>query len=176
MLLTGYRKEILRPGCNPGFESLHCIAHLDQDVSAALPYLNAALGGFEYVADPPAVTFRVHGKLITVHGGMIAVNALRDEPEADKILAWLKDEINDAWERRGDIEPCHQGLPRPQVFAILKLLPRTNCRRCGQATCLVFAALAAEGAKGPRDCPELDEAGRARLGDYLGRFRLGEDD
>ena len=39
MLLTSYSKEIFRPECNPSFQSLHCIAHLDQDVSEALPIL-----------------------------------------------------------------------------------------------------------------------------------------
>ncbi|MFW6099209.1 MAG: hypothetical protein ACOC79_01795 [Thermodesulfobacteriota bacterium] len=41
MLLKGYQKEIFRPKCNPGFQSVHCIAHLDQDIAEALPYLNA---------------------------------------------------------------------------------------------------------------------------------------
>ncbi|MDZ7696169.1 MAG: hypothetical protein U5R49_04300 [Deltaproteobacteria bacterium] len=62
MLLESYQKEIFRPKCNPGFESVHCIAHLDQDIAEALPYLNAELGGFEYFRDPPAVTFRVQEK------------------------------------------------------------------------------------------------------------------
>ena len=39
---------------NPEFESLHCIAHLEQDISAVLPYLNTVLGGFEYLNNPPA--------------------------------------------------------------------------------------------------------------------------
>ena len=47
MLLKTYQKEIFRPECNPDFESLHCIAYLDQDISAVLPYLNAELGGFD---------------------------------------------------------------------------------------------------------------------------------
>ena len=67
MLLTGYRKEIFRPECNPSFQSLHCVAYLDEDIEAVLPYLNARLGGDEYYRDPPAVTFRPQGKLITVH-------------------------------------------------------------------------------------------------------------
>ena len=41
MLLTGYRKEIINPTCNNTFQSLHCIAHLNTDISEALPYLNA---------------------------------------------------------------------------------------------------------------------------------------
>ena len=84
MLLQSYTKEIFRPECNPSFQSLHCIAHLDQDVSEALPYLNSMLGGFDYFKEPPAVTFRIQGKIITVHPREIAVNALKDEEEADK--------------------------------------------------------------------------------------------
>ncbi|MCF8145888.1 MAG: hypothetical protein K9N21_18420 [Deltaproteobacteria bacterium] len=47
MLLNGYRKEIFRPKCNPGFESVHCIAHLDQDIGEAFPYQNEELGGLQ---------------------------------------------------------------------------------------------------------------------------------
>jgi ArsR family metal-binding transcriptional regulator len=172
MLLRTYTPKVFRAECNPGFESVHCIAVLDQDVSEALPYLNAVLGGFEYLIDPPAVTFRSHGRLITVEGRRIAINALRDAAEAIKILEWLKREINQAWERRAEIAPSTQGAPRPQVLEILKRLPRTNCRRCGEATCLVFAARAAEGVKTAADCPPLDPQGRGRLDDYLSRFQL----
>jgi ArsR family metal-binding transcriptional regulator len=172
MLLESYTKRIFRAECNPQFESLHCIASLNQDVSEALPYLNAVLGGFEYLKDPPAVVFRSRGRLITVHGREIAINALNDEEEADKILDWLKREINQAWEKRAEIKPSTEGAPKPQVFEILKLLPRTNCRECGEPTCMVFAARAAEGVKGAADCPPLKAEARQRLEDYLGRFNF----
>ena len=45
MFLKGYRKEIFRPECNPTFQSVHCIARLETDISEVLPYLNAVLGG-----------------------------------------------------------------------------------------------------------------------------------
>ena len=80
MLLQSYRLEIFNNECMPGAMSVQCFAHLDQDVSKALPYLNAELGGFEYINDPPSVTFKLHGKLLTVHGHKIAVNANRSEP------------------------------------------------------------------------------------------------
>ena len=172
MLLATYTKKIFRAECNPQFESLHCIARLDQDVSEALPYLNAVLGGFEYLKDPPAVMFRSSGRLITVHAREIAVNALKDEEEADKILEWLKREINQAWDNRATITPSTEGAPRPLVLEILKLLPRTNCRQCGEPTCMVFAARAAEGIKDAADCPLLKVEVHKRLGDYLGRFNF----
>ena len=76
MLLKTYTKEIFRSKCMPGAESLHCFAHLDQDVQGALPYLNAELGGSSYAKDPPSVTFKVHGRLITVHPKKNAINPI----------------------------------------------------------------------------------------------------
>ena len=172
MLLESYSKEIFRPECNPRFESVHCIAHLDQDISEVLPYLNAVLGGFDYLKDPPAVIFRSQGKLITVHGNKIAINALKDEAEADKILNWLKRKINEAWENRDSIEPSYDGAPKPKLIEILKLLPRTNCRECGKPTCMVFAARMAEGVVGPDDCPPIDVAKRGLLKDYMHQFKF----
>ena len=172
MLLKSYSKEIFRPECNPGFESVHCIAHLDQDISEVLPYLNAVLGGFDYLKDPPAVIFRSQGKLITVHGDKIAINALKDEAEADKILDWLKREINEAWDNRDDIEPSYEGAPKPKVIEILKLLPKTNCKECGEPTCMVFAARMAEGVKGPEDCPLLSPVDKHRLDGYMSQFNF----
>jgi ArsR family metal-binding transcriptional regulator len=172
MLLKSYTKEIFRPECNPSFQSLHCIARLDEDIGEVLPYINATLGGFEYMKAPPGVTFRVHGKLITVHAREIAVNALKDEEEADKILEWLKREINNAWEKRDEIEPSYEGAPKPKIIEILKLLPKSNCRECGQPTCMVFAARVAEGAKTAEDCPYLIEENHRKLKIYMEQFRL----
>jgi len=173
MLLRGYTKRIFRPECNPGFESLHCIAQLHQDVGQVLPYLNSHLGGFEYHPDPPAVTFKVQGRLITVHHDKIALNALADESQADKILNWLKGEINYCWDHREEIEPSFEGLPRPKIMEILKLLPKTNCGACGRPTCLVFASLAAEGVLGAEDCPDLEEEKGRALRAYLQGFDWG---
>ncbi len=171
-MLQSFRLEVFRPECNPSFQSLHCLAHLDQDVSEALPYLNASLGGDEYLCDPPAVTFRAHGKLITVHPRLIAVNALADEAEAERIVRWLQGEINQAWERRAEITPSTQGRSKPQVLELLKLLPRTSCRQCGLPTCLVFAVRLAEGSLSPAGCPPLETPARQALDSYLAGFDL----
>ena len=172
MLLKSYSKEIFRPECNPGFESVHCIAHLDQNIESVLPYLNAVIGGFEYLNDPPAVIFRSQGKLITVHGSKIAINALQDANEADKILRWLQREINAAWVNRTNIEPSYEGAPKPKLIEILKLLPKTNCKACGEPTCMVFAARLAEGVKGSVDCPPMDSDNRRNLDDYMQQFKF----
>lgn len=170
MLLKSYRKEVFRPECNNSFQSLHCIAHLDEDIGEALPYLNAVLDGDSFIKEPPSVTFKTHGKLITLHARRIAVNALKDEDEADHVLEWLKRELNDAWENREKIIPKFTGKTRPHILEIYKLLPKTNCRECGQPTCMMFASLATEGIKGAVDCRCLSPAGAHALDAYLSRF------
>ena len=172
MLLNTYRLEIFNNECMPGAMSVQCFAHLDQDIGAALPFVNAVLGGFEYIKEPPSVTFRAQGKLITVHQQKIAINALKDENEARKIVEWMVREINDAWEKRDEIEPCYEGMPKPRVIEILKLLPKTNCKECGFQTCMVFASLVAEGAKDTSDCPQLGTENKNRLFAYMKPFHL----
>ena len=170
MLLEDYSLTIFNSECMPGAMSVHCKASLAQDVGPALPYLNASLGGFEYIKEPPSVTFRSQGKLITVHRDHIMINALKDAAEARKIVAWLKREINAAWEQRDTITPAYEGMPRPKVMEILKRLPKTNCRACGQPTCMVFAVRMAEGVKAVADCPPLVGDARQALDDYMTRF------
>ena len=170
MRLKNYRLEIFNSESMPGAMSVPCVARLEQIAGVALPYLNTVLGGFEYAELPPSVTFKAHGKLITVHARKIAVNPLKDEGEARKIIEWLKREINDAWDNRKRIPPSTKGAPRPQIIEILKRLPRTNCRECGDPTCMVFATRLAEGVKGVEDCPEMDAVNRRQLDSYLARF------
>ncbi|MDQ7095054.1 DUF3786 domain-containing protein [Desulfosporosinus sp. PR] len=41
-------------------------------------------------------------------------------------------------------------------LAIYKLLPKSNCQRCGVPTCLAFSAAVIKGDKFLKDCPHLD--------------------
>ena len=43
--ISGYQKEIFRPECNPAFQAVHCIAYLEGDIRAVLPYLDTVMGG-----------------------------------------------------------------------------------------------------------------------------------
>jgi len=174
-MLNSYTKEIFRPECNPCIQSLNCIAHLDEDIRDVLPYLNTVFGGFECSQEnQPFITFKTHGRLITDRPREIAINALKDEEEADKVLGWLKREINETWEKRAEIKPSYKAMPKPKLLEILKLLPQTNCRECGEPTCMVFAMRVGEGEIGPEDCPPLDNQHRKRLEEYMSQFRFDE--
>ncbi|MFH0781871.1 MAG: (Fe-S)-binding protein [Pseudomonadota bacterium] len=137
-----------------------------------MPYLNTVLGGFGYIKEPPALTLKSSGKLITIHSRKIAVNALQDEEQAEKIVAWLQREINTAWENRTNIEPNTEGAKQPTMMDVLKLLPKTNCRECGEPTCMVFAVRVIEGAKDHTNCPALQGEKREMLANYLSQFHF----
>lgn len=171
MLLSSYNRTIFRHDCNPGFNTVHCKADLHQDISEVLPYLNAELGGSGFVKDPPALTLSLHGKMITLYGKEIWINALKDANEADRILEWLKHEINSVWEKRDRIEPLFGVPPSPKVLDVLKYLPRTNCGTCGLATCLVFASRLCQGVHDPEQCAEMDEKALTGLKEYLAGYK-----
>ena len=50
---------------------------------------------------------------------------------------------------------------------VYKLLPKTNCRDCGLATCLAFAAMVIQGSKQLDDCPHL-------AAEVLGQNQVGQ--
>ncbi len=132
------------------------------------------LKGQQFFREPPSLTLKYGcGTLITLTSGEIAINIVRDEIEAGEILEWLRREINAAWERRGEIAPSYEVAAPPRIMEVFKLLPRTNCRACGQPTCLVFAVQVCQGGQALEGCSWLDAGARQRLEEYLGRFGLG---
>ena len=169
MMLKHYRKEFRRPP-NPSAKHLRCVAYLDENISDVLPYLNTVLRGHQYITEPPSLTLKFNGKLITIYSQEIAINIVKDTAEADNILEWLKQEINDTWKRRDQIKPSFSVAQKPGILNILKLLPKTNCKECGKPTCMVFALLVTEGKKGPEDCPQLDVRNKITLQEYLKQF------
>jgi ArsR family metal-binding transcriptional regulator len=170
MLVTRYQTRFVRPP-NPSAQHLRCYAQPDGDLSEVLPYLNTLLKGHQFFRDPPSLTLKYSGgTLITLTSHEIAINIVKDQTEAEEILEWLRQEINATWERRGEIVPSFEVATPPRIFEIFKLLPHTNCRACGQPTCMVFAVQVSQGAQGFNDCPHLDQENRRKLQEYLKQF------
>jgi ArsR family metal-binding transcriptional regulator len=137
------------------------VAHLDVDLSPVLPYLNATLARGVYVPDRPALSWRHAGHNIGFWPRRIAVEGLHSREEVEQVVARLVELVNATWARRDQLEPDHTTHPRLQPLEIYQLLPRTNCKACGEETCFVFALkLVAAQAELAR-CTPLDEVGHA---------------
>jgi ArsR family metal-binding transcriptional regulator len=170
MLLDGYTKQFVRLACGSDARAVDLVAHLDQDISEVIPYLNTVFDGFQFTKEPRSVSFRLGEKLVVIHPRKICIKAPGDKSDGEKIIEWLKEKINDTWERREKIQPRFESATKPKMLEILKLLPKTNCGECGQPTCMVFASNVSEGSRGSDDCPPLQGEQKIRLERYLDQF------
>ena len=57
-----------------------------------------------------------------------------------ELLDWVKELLNDIDSRKKEITPCYEIPKYPGATEIYKLLPKTNCGRCGERSCMAFAA------------------------------------
>jgi ArsR family metal-binding transcriptional regulator len=158
--------DIFRPKMNATKEILHAIATFATDISPALPYVNAELGGWDYDQHNQVLLLKLaDGKWITLYPQKIAIRGIRDLEEAHALLTWIKGQINEIYARRGEITPRYAGQAGLKVLDILRLLPMTNCKACGYTTCMAYAAALREGEIRLDDCSPLgDEKFREKQG------------
>jgi ArsR family metal-binding transcriptional regulator len=167
--------DIFRPKMDSCKEVLHAIATFTADISPAFPYVNAELGGWDYDPTHQALLLKLaDGKWITLHPRRIAIRGARDMEESRALLEWIKGQINDIFKRRATITPRHVSQAGLKIMEILKLLPMSNCKACGYATCMAYAAALREGEIRLEDCPPLYEdksrEKQAELQAYLESF------
>ena len=141
MLLRDYTFETMLPECNTFAETLNAVATLSDDVSKVFPYLASLIKQCSYDDNSKILTFKLEGKGIAMYPHKITVTKLRDREEAAQVLEKVKDFINRTHENRQNIEPCYKKGVELKYLDVFKLLPGTNCRECGQPTCLAFATL-----------------------------------
>jgi ArsR family metal-binding transcriptional regulator len=139
MLVESYKIIEVLP-CLADVRKIRVIAMISEDVSEVLPYINAINKKAIYIKNANAITITEEGKLITIHPRKIALTKLRDEAEAKELLDKTIKLLNETFERKDEIIPDYEKRGRLNVLDLYKLLPKTNCRKCGELTCLAFAA------------------------------------
>ncbi len=138
MLFHSYKITRTLP-CLADPMKIRAIAEVSGEIHEVFPYLNAVLKGCIYNHPANTLTIRKDQKLITLHALHITLAKIEDEKEAEEVLDWLKDLINETYEKRGQIEPNYSMAAELKALDIFKLLPGTNCKQCGEPTCLAFA-------------------------------------
>jgi len=139
MLLNGYKLRLVLPECNFSAEKVNAIVTLSEDISEILPYLHAVLKGLHYIDKNKILTVKREGHLITFRPREIAITKLADENEAKAVMEELKQIINETYKNRDKIEPDYTTAKELKSSDVLKLLPGTNCKECGERTCFSFA-------------------------------------
>jgi ArsR family metal-binding transcriptional regulator len=138
MLLNSCKITRILP-CIADPEKIRVIAEVSDEIHEVFPYLNAIIKGCIYNHPALTLTLRNEEKLITLHANHVTMTLIEDEKEAQEILNWLKDLINQTYQNRHQIEPNYSEGDQLKPSDIQKLLPGTNCKECGFRTCLAFA-------------------------------------
>lgn len=154
MLLINYRLLRVLP-CLADPDKVRAIFELGEDIREVLPYLNTTMRGSIYNYEFSALTLKKDGMIISLYPYKATIAKADDEAHALRIMEWLKDLINETYENRSEIEPNFGKRGELKALDVYKLLPRTNCRECGELTCLAFAVRLLGGERMVRECSPL---------------------
>jgi ArsR family metal-binding transcriptional regulator len=155
MLIQTYQIKVTSPPCDPGSERWSAFASLGSDISEVLPYLNAVWTDATYDHTAKVLTRRSGGHALAIRPREVAVSNVLDRDDAERLVRALIAEINEIWAHRGEIVPRLEARKRPTALELYKLLPKTNCKSCGQSSCFAFALQLAAGGVDLAACAPL---------------------
>jgi ArsR family metal-binding transcriptional regulator len=141
--------------CIADTSKIRVIAELDADIGEALPYLNAELKKVVFNPGGKTLTYKREGMCFTFHANGITATKLRDVEHAQAELQAMVDRVNDVWERRADITPSYERGIQLTALQIYRGLPATNCKACGEPSCLAFSAKLLSGEASVLACKPL---------------------
>ena len=138
--------------CVAEVDDLRLTAHVEGDLGPVFPYLNAEVPSGTFNPAGPSLTLMDGPRLITLFPHRWVIGRLREMQDAWRTLARLKRLVDGVWRRRDSITPSCERHVRTSALEIFSRLPKTNCRQCGEATCLAFAAQLLAGAQRLEHC------------------------
>ena len=127
-------------------------------IDGVLPLLNAILPNVvSYHPFSGVMTLRRRPGLLTFYPDKVMITQVADVEEGLALLSAVRDLLNQTWARRDEIQPRPEGRRVPRPLDVYELLPRTNCRACGEATCMAFAFGLLESRHRAEECPPLTD-------------------
>jgi ArsR family metal-binding transcriptional regulator len=142
---------VLAP-CVADTTRIRLVARITGELSAAFPYLNAEMRQGSYNPGGPTFTFMEGYRMVALYRQRISVAKADDIVDGWRTLEMIRRRANDVWARRASITPCYERRQKPPALELFKRLPGTNCRACGEPTCLAFAVKVHGGEASVRQC------------------------
>jgi ArsR family metal-binding transcriptional regulator len=105
-----------------------------------LPYLATLPGVIAFNPETLTLTFRRPHGFMTLYPEKVYITQVKDSEEGLELLAALVEAVNATWEYRAELVAVTAARRAPGWLDIWTLLPQTNCKQCGEATCTAFAA------------------------------------
>ena len=148
-------------------ELFKVIARASVDLTEILPFLNGFLPKPNYQASSNSLVFKKGNVGFTLKDDKIAMTKLVNLTEAYELLDLVKDLINDTYERKSEITPNYNSLKKLGLLQVYNLLPKKNCQKCGEPSCMAFAAKLSKFDCEIDDCPLFKEAEYSNLREKL---------
>ncbi len=126
-----------------------------RSLAEVLPYLATLPGSIAYSPTAHTLTFRRLAGFMTLYPDRVYITQVCDTDEGLEILAALKDAINATWDNRQQLVAVTLARRAPRPLDVWTLLPQTNCRQCGEATCMAFAVGLLQHKRSVIECPLL---------------------
>jgi len=146
--------------CMADEKKIRLIAYFNRDISEILPYLNAVIKGASYNKNASTLTFAKERRLINLYNIKITIAKADDIIDAWQIIDEIKALINTTYENRAGIKPNYDEKIKVTALQIYGWLPKSNCRLCGEATCLAFAVKLLHGEQKLSKCVPLSKEQR----------------
>jgi len=135
------------------------IAKPNRSLDEVLPYLATLPGIIAHNPDAHTLTFRRPAGFMTLYADRVYITQVRSTDEGLDLLAALKDAVNATWDNRRQLVAVTLARRTPRPLDVWTLLPQTNCRQCGEATCMAFAVGLLQHKRSVIECPPLHADG-----------------
>lgn len=143
--------SVLAP-CVADSTRIRLIALTSGDLGPALPYLNAEMERASFNPRVPVLTFMDGYRMVALHSRRITVAKADEVVDGWRTLESIRLRVESVWARRQEIEPDYRTRERPPALEIFKRLPGTNCKECGEPSCLAFAVKVWSGEVSVSEC------------------------
>lgn len=134
---------------------------LDFEISFLLPYLKPQVKALYFEPAEGLLIFKWPFRRkfykVSLTKDEVKIGIVKDREEAGGALSHLFTFLSDFYSKMDNLKPDYSPIKRPSALEIYKILPKTNCRDCGELSCLAFAGKVSMAEAELSDCPHLSQ-------------------
>ena len=115
------------------------IGEPSRKLDEVLPYLATLPNVIAYNPETCTLTLRRQPGFISLYSEKAYITKVQNTEEGLELFQALVEAINATWEKRAELVAMTARKHAPRPLDVWTLLPQTNCKQCGEATCMAFA-------------------------------------
>jgi len=126
---------------------IRVLMQLDSEIGEVIPVLTTKYppGKVNYIENKKILTLNICKRLVTLYpSGKISMNKTIDKEDALEVVTEIMKVINEAYNEinSGDVanyDELREKLSNIGPLSLYNCLPKTDCEKCGEKTCMAFA-------------------------------------